>query len=100
VRDKHHGRCPICNQKYNEKRFKTGHHVFPKFWFKGKGPKVPVCRKCHDDFNAMNPMGKTVWTLYQCLMRWNKFCTTKKKDMLVIYPELQFYCDELHIEEL
>jgi hypothetical protein len=78
----------------------TGHHVFPKFWFKGKGPKVPVCRKCHDDFNAMNPMGKSIWTLYQCLMRWNRFCKTKGKVMLTAYPELQFYCNELHIEEL
>jgi len=93
----YHGRCPICGRKYNEHLEETGHHVFPKYWYRGQGPKVPVCRECHNDFNVMFPMGngKHVWSLFQCLSKWYKFCKVKGKEMLIIYPQLESYTREL-----
>jgi hypothetical protein len=83
--------CPICNRHYCCENIKTGHHIFPKFWYHGEGPKIPICRKCHDDFNYKNQMFKTVWTREECIDRLARFCRAKGKKMLRIYPQLESY---------
>jgi len=54
----------------------TKHHVFPKRFFGGKGPKQPLCRQCHDEIERMIPL-YTKLTKEEYLRIVEDFLTTK-----------------------
>jgi len=47
----------------------TRHHVWPKRFFKGKGPKQLLCAECHQEIEKIIP-------------RWNKL--TKKEYQQIV----------------
>lgn len=87
--------CPICENEYGAKhtpRERTYHHIFPKYFFKGSRLLVPVCRKCHDQFNVMFKYEyNKKWTKAQCIQNWIAFCLFKNKNATKIYPSLINY---------
>ena len=50
-------RCPACRLKYTKslERQKTKHHILPKRFFNGKGGKIDICRKCHNELEKRIP---------------------------------------------
>lgn len=84
------GKCPLCGQQYFGNAVKkTHHHVLPKLWYHGKGPLVEVCSVCHQEFNHSNPMDfDNRWSKKDCIWRWIRFCKSKGKNALEVYPEI------------
>ena len=81
--------CPICNYKYEGKRFRTKHHLFPRYWYHS-GVVVYACAICHTyEFHKMFPMNlNKVWTRSECIQNWVKFCKIKGRNAYIIYPKL------------
>lgn len=90
------GICPLCDRPYTEENNRTKHHVIPVYWNKLKIYKsksnvtVCACEECHEkEFNSLYPMKlNKPWTRAECVMNWLKFCISKGKDPLKIYPQL------------
>lgn len=89
------GFCPLCGKPYTEENNRTKHHILPCYWNKRvygnkKNVTVWACEKCHEkEFNKMYPMHlNRPWTPAECVINWLKFCISKGKDPLKIYPQL------------
>lgn len=56
-RKKHQGHCTKCgcnlDKSNNGPNAYTEHHILPKRWFNGDGPKQLLCRTCHDVLEAI-----------------------------------------------
>lgn len=88
--------CPICDRRYEKDvkykfcNVKTKHHLFPSYWYGGRGLKLIACSRCHTyGFHKIFPMGKKVWLQSECVNNWVKFCKYMGKDAYFIYPELK-----------
>ena len=56
-------RCSACSRKYKSKKVKENgvkvdrkrsfHHIHPVEFFKGTGPKIDLCRQCHDELEKL-----------------------------------------------
>lgn len=98
VRQAVDGYCPICARKYSVENNRTKHHIFPRYWYGNKGKvqrlkngiSVLACHQCHEvEFNRDYPMLlNNPWTKQECLINWFKFCLSKGKNPLKIYPYL------------
>lgn len=92
------GFCPLCGKKFTTDNNRTKHHIFPRYWYGKKGTvkhfksgvSVVACAQCHEtEFNHEYPMIlNKPWTPSQCVVYWFKFCLSKGKDPLQIYPHL------------
>ena len=83
-------RCPICDNEYQgQRRAKTRHHIFPKWWYKDDFV-LCACAQCHQrEFHIKYPMNyQEVWSPTEYLQNWVRFCKSKGKDALKIYPQL------------
>jgi len=42
--------CPACGLQYDKTmaHCKSEHHIYPKRYYAGYGPKVDICRSCHN----------------------------------------------------
>lgn len=65
-----------CERCGNTKHL-TEHHILPRRWFGGAGPKCILCRRCHDELERrINLMEKQIlhrsesWYIELC----RKFC--------------------------
>lgn len=90
------GICPLCDEAYTEKNNRTKHHIYPSYWIKKnvyyskRNVTVYACERCHEiEFNHLYPMRlKEPWSKAECVINWIKFCLSKGKDPLKIYPQL------------
>jgi len=58
-------RCSACSRKYKSKRKKENgvkidrkrsfHHIWPVEFFHGIGPKIDLCRQCHNELEKRIP---------------------------------------------
>jgi len=81
------GKCPICDNQCDCHNTLTHHHIYyPKRDYE-LNTLVNICDRCHRDFNLqykfINP--PEAW---ECLMNFMRFCKSKDKNALIIYPEL------------
>lgn len=92
------GYCPLCDRKYTIENNRTKHHLFPKYWYSRNGTVGPVkigitvyaCHECHEvEFNHLYPMIlNQPWSKSECIINWIKFCYSKGKEPLRVYPQL------------
>lgn len=71
------GKCPVCSQTYTRKNPMSFHHLLPKRFFNGEGPKKELCRLCHNILELIIPE-KTKLSEYEyermfyTFVRWRK----------------------------
>lgn len=43
--------CPCCSREYTVLNPKTGHHIYPKYYFGKNGELFELCQKCHNELD-------------------------------------------------
>jgi hypothetical protein len=82
-----YGRCPVCDTKCNDDNDLTYHHVYYPRRDYELNTIVNICRCCHNEFNRKYKFTESP-SEWECLMNLLRFCKSKGKNALTIYPEI------------